>query len=136
SLGQFLSPVFEQAALVRQAGHLSHSTEYALMAVSAVGAIAMAFFAYKLYVSRSIVPAKDQTRRGLLSRLSYRKFYIDEIYDACIVRPMNQLSSVLYRFVDSRWVDGIVRGLAGIVSESGKGIRLLQGGNVGFYLFL
>ncbi|SEL52131.1 NADH-quinone oxidoreductase subunit L [Parapedobacter koreensis] len=136
ALAEFLSPVFADSAAKAGAFHLEHSTEYILMGVSALAAVIMAIAAYRQYVSKATVPVADDAPRGVLARLSYRKFYVDEVYDALIVRPLNALSVFLYRMVDKSGIDGVVNGLARSVGESGKGIRLLQSGNVGFYIFM
>lgn len=136
ALAQFLSPVFAASAAHSEAFHLAHSTEYLLMGVSALGAIVMAVVAYRQYVSKATVPATDDAPRGVLSRLSYHKFYVDELYDRIVVRPLNGLSGFFYRITDKKGIDGLVNGLGRTVGEAGKGLRLLQSGNVGFYLFM
>src|SRR5690554_286488 len=136
SLAQFLSPVFADSAALTQPFHLNHSTEYILMSVSAVAAILMAVYAYMKYVQKGSVSEADHVERSFLENLSYHKFYVDEIYDFLIVNPLNSFSRFLYRVVDRSGIDGVVNGLGRGVSESGKMLRLLQSGNVGFYLFL
>ncbi len=136
ALAEFLSPVFADSAARSEAFHLAHSTEYLLMGVSAIGAIVMAIVAYRKYISNAAVPAADGAPRGVLSRLSYHKFYVDELYDRLIVRPLNGLSVFFYRFTDKGGIDGLVNGLDKTIGETGKGLRLLQSGNVGFYIFM
>lgn len=135
-LGNFLSPVFADTVAEVGTFRIDHSTEYILMAISAIVAIAMAVFAYSKYVGKAEVPDADDAERGLLARLSYHKFYVDEIYNAIIVRPLNSLSVFFYRVIDRSGIDGLVNALGAAPSESGKGIRLLQNGNVGFYVFM
>ena len=136
ALSDFLAPVFADSVAKTGEFHLEHSTEYLLMGVSALAALAMAVVAYRQYVTKAAVPASDDTPRGLLARLSYRKFYVDELYDLLVVRPLNALSVFFYRTIDRWGIDGVVNGLGKIVGESGRGIRLLQSGNVGFYIFM
>ncbi len=136
ALADFLSPVFADSTAITGAFHLDHSTEYVLMAVSAVAAIVMAVLAYRQYAVKGVVPGADDAPRGLLARLSYHKFYVDELYDAIIVRPFNALSVFFYRIVDRAGIDGLVNGLGKRVGESSGGIRLLQTGNVGSYIFM
>lgn len=136
ALASFLSPVFADSAAQTGAFHLNHSTEYILMAVSAVGAIVMAAIAYRQYAVKGVIPAADEAPRGFLARLSYRKFYVDELYDIVVVRPLHALSVFFYRIVDKSGIDGLVNGLGKRVGESGQGIRLLQTGNVGSYIFM
>src|SRR5690606_30842039 len=136
ALADFLAPVFADSVSVTGAFHLAHSTEYVLMAVSAAGAIVMAVIAYRQYAVKGAVPAADDAPRSPLAKLSYQKFYVDEAYDIVIVRPLHALSVFFYRIVDRAGIDGLVNGLGKRVGESGHGIRLLQTGNVGSYIFM
>src|SRR5690554_1964162 len=96
ALSGFLDPVFIHSAAISKPFHLDHSTEYLLMAVSSIGAIVMAIYAYIRYGKKLHVPAGDQQPRSVLAKLSYHKFYVDEIYDALIVKPLKSLSSFLH----------------------------------------
>lgn len=135
SLDEFLSPVFIASRQLKMTGHLEHSTEYVLMAISTIGVVAALFFAYRIYVKKQSVPKEDEASRSFLETISYRKFYVDEFYDKVIVNPLNRFSSTLYRYMERAGIDGLVNGLGKSFSESGKLIRLLQHGNVGFYVF-
>lgn len=135
-MAEFLSPVFADSVSHAGTFHLDHSTEYLLMGVSALAAVAMAFLAYNRYVRQGRVPQPEHSKRSGLVKLSYNKFYVDEIYDALIVRPLNNLSVFFHRIVDNMLIDGLVNGIGRVTGESGRVIRHLQSGNVGFYVFM
>ncbi len=137
-LKEFLSPVFAQTNAIAEPFHLSHQTEYLLMGASALGAIIMALVAYNRYAKSNQQEANklSEEPQGLLHRLSYHKLYIDELYDNLFVKPLNGLSKVLYKFVDRAGIDNFINGLGDMFVSSGKGIRLLQSGHVGFYIFM
>lgn len=136
-LSGFLAPVFEHPGLVTAtATPLDHHTELILMAVSVGGAVIAALYAYFRYVKGSHVPAVDGSSRDLLSKLSYNKFYVDEVYEFIIGKPLNALSSFFYKIIDKMAIDGFVNGLGRATSEGSKVLRLLQSGNVGFYIFM
>ncbi|WP_433863397.1 NADH-quinone oxidoreductase subunit L [Sphingobacterium thalpophilum] len=136
-LEDFLQPVFaESKALVPMVQHLEHSTEYMLMAISVVGVLIMVAWAYARYVKGQQIPSQDGEPRGFLANLSYRKFYVDELYDAVVVRPIHWLSSFLGTIVDRNGIDGMVNGAGKAAFDTGKVLRLLQNGNVGFYLLM
>src|SRR5690606_31267519 len=117
--------------------HLSHQTEYLLMGLSAVGAVAMAIWAYTKYVRRGDVPKADTDNvSGGLYRLSYEKLYIDQLYDALVSKPLQAASKFFHNVVDKLGIDGVVNSIGELFYSSGKGIRLLQSGHVGFYLFM
>jgi NADH-quinone oxidoreductase subunit L len=136
ALGDFLSPVFADSTSHTGAFHLDHSTEYVLMAVSALAAIAMAIFAYNKYVKNAVVPAAEGTKLNTLTKWSYNKFYIDEIYHGMVTKPLDNLSVFFHKVVDRMMIDGFVNGVGKATNESGRYLRLLQNGNVGFYLFM
>ncbi|MEH6305018.1 NADH-quinone oxidoreductase subunit L [Olivibacter sp. CPCC 100613] len=133
-LAGFLQPVFAASAAKNISGHLSHTTEYILMAISSIAALAMAGYAYVAYVKKATLPVADHENRGALERLSYRKFYIDELYDRIVTRPLNGLSSLFYT-IDRKLIDGFVNYLGNGASQAGTLLRLLQQGNVGYYIF-
>jgi len=136
-LEDFLQPVFaESKALVPMVQHLEHSTEYMLMAISVVGVLIMVAWTYARYVKGQQIPSQDGEPRGFLANLSYRKFYVDELYDAVVVRPIHWLSSFLGTIVDRNGIDGMVNGAGKAAFDTGKVLRLLQNGNVGFYLLM
>jgi NADH-quinone oxidoreductase subunit L len=130
-LSQWLSPVIMHHP---EAG--DHSTEYMLMGITVVGILISIVIAYSKYVKQNHVPVAAEAKRPFLANLSYHKFYIDELYDAVIRKPLDVLSTFFYKIVDTKIIDGIVNGLGFGTSEASKGLRLLQSGNVGFYIFM
>lgn len=135
-LAEFLSPVFADSVSHTGEFHLDHTTEYILMAISTAAALTMAFVAYRKFVVNNEMPKSEGVEMSTLARLSYNKFYVDEIYAAMVVNPLNKLSAFLYKFVDRKVVDGFVNAVGSLGGESAKGLRLLQSGNVGFYVFM
>jgi NADH-quinone oxidoreductase subunit L len=73
-----------------------------------------------------------------VARLLNRKYYVDEIYDAAIVRPVVWLSRVvLWKGVDQGVVDGAaVNGTARLSRGLGWLGSRLQTGQVGVYVVL
>jgi NADH-quinone oxidoreductase subunit L len=115
------------------AEHLPHSTEWLLIGITTVLVFIIIAVTYSLFVIKQAVPVADEQQEGF-TKLSANKFYIDEIYDAIIVRPLEWISSFLHRFVE-RWViDGAVNGSARVVSGVSNTLKWLQNGNVEFYL--
>jgi NADH-quinone oxidoreductase subunit L len=135
-LESFLAPVFLVSASKTSVMTLDHTTEYVLMALSVTAALLSMLYAYVRYVKQAHIPADDRTDRGLLARLSYNKFYIDEVYNSLITRPLDALSGFFYKVVDKAGIDGIVNGFGKGAIEASKSFRLLQTGMVGFYIFM
>jgi NADH-quinone oxidoreductase subunit L len=65
-------------------------------------------------------------------RLSYDKFYFDEIYTALVIWPLRIIASICYWF--DRWIiDGLVDLAGKIPAAAGHVMRSLQMGLVQFY---
>jgi len=136
-LAQFLSPVLVYTKAVSgEAVPLDHATEYLLMGISVGAALLAIGIAYVTYVSRKVLPISDAENRSFLSKLSYHKFYIDEVYEALITRPLDAISTFFYKVVDKLGIDGLVNGAGTTAKEASKTLRLIQTGNVGFYIFM
>jgi NADH-quinone oxidoreductase subunit L len=135
-LGAYLAPVFEQSTKILGEHELSHSTEWILMGTSVLIALLALGYAYSKYVSGNHVPVSDEEERPTLANLSYHKFYIDELYDKIIRKPLDAISVFFYKVVEQLGIDGFVNGLGKGALDTSKGLRLLQTGNVGFYIFM
>ena len=116
--------------------HESAGVEWGLMGVATLVAGAGIFLAFRLYyqgVSESAVAASEAVPR--LYRTVSNKYYVDEIYDFLIVRPLRAIAFVLWKVVDALVIDLIfVRGSALVVDLVGRGARLLQNGDVQRYV--
>jgi NADH-quinone oxidoreductase subunit L len=130
-LSHWLSPVIKHHAETPD-----HATEYILMAVSVVGVLISIGIAYSRYIGQNHIPLPEEAKRPVLANISYHKFYIDELYDAIIRKPLDALSTFFYKIVDRKIIDGFVNGLGWGAGEASKGLRLVQSGNVGFYIFM
>ncbi len=137
-LEQFLAPVFANSAAGKYWANkrLPGSTEITLMCVSVFAALAALAYAYIKYIKNAHVPVDDTVERPALANLSYNKFYVDELYDSLVRKPLDALSGFFYRVVDRSAIDGFINSLGKGAVESSKGLRLLQTGNVGFYIFI
>jgi NADH-quinone oxidoreductase subunit L len=135
-LQQFLEPVFAASNKISPVTELPAATEYMLMAVSVGAAVIAIIYAYIKYNKNGHVPVADTEERSFWANLSYNKFYVDELYDFIIRRPLDALSNFCYKVIDRSAIDGLVNGIGQGPVEASKGFRLLQTGNVGFYIFM
>jgi NADH-quinone oxidoreductase subunit L len=133
-LQAFLSPVLEGIEGPSEGGHhLSHSTELMLMGgvlVLIIGVITFAWRKYSKY-ERSESPAA-----GSVARLLEHKWYVDEIYDAIISKPLRSLSSFMNARIERQVIDGIVNGVGRVVQYGSRQLRLIQSGQVGSYILI
>jgi NADH-quinone oxidoreductase subunit L len=135
-LAGWLAPVFAQSAKIADVNTLSAGTEWLLMCISVGAAILAAIYAYIKYNKNAQVPVADTEERSFWENLSYHKFYVDELYDMLFTKPLDAASRFLYRVIDRAGIDGLVNSIAKTPVEASKGLRLLQTGNVGFYIFM
>ncbi len=135
SLANFLGPVLPAG----EPHALDHSTEY-WMAFGAVGmATAGALLAWWFYMRRPALPERIAASAGGFYRLLRDKYYVDEFYDAVIVRPLVRISEqVLFRRVDAGLIDGTaVNGTARLVQGlAANGLKYLQTGLAQSYILL
>jgi NADH-quinone oxidoreductase subunit L len=81
-----------------------------------------------------VLPVANESELKSWQRLIYNKFYVDEIYEALIRKPIDAVSDVLYKYVDVAIIDGVVNGVGSAVKGVGSVVRLAQNGNIGFYI--
>ena len=63
------------------------------------------------------------------------KWYIDELYAAAIIKPLEKLALFLDKVVERQGIDGGVNGVGKLVNWGSSKLRIVQNGQVGFYLF-
>jgi NADH-quinone oxidoreductase subunit L len=135
SLANFLAPALPAAA----PHEISHATEYQL-ALAAIGmAAAGTLLAFLLYVRWTELPGRLASALSAPYRLLRDKYYVDELYDALLVRPTVWISDrVLFRVVDAGLIDGLaVNGSArGVRALAANGLKYLQTGFTQSYIFL
>ena len=141
-LHDWLHPVIEQADHVFEAnvGELAHATpvgggEAFWAAVSFLFATAVIAITAYILMKRKYAPADQASPvRGFASVL-YNKWYVDELYDATIVRPVVAVSNGLWHFVDKGLIDGTVNGIGYASRAFGWVGSRLQTGQLNTYAF-
>jgi NADH-quinone oxidoreductase subunit L len=127
-------------AAAEDVGHAAHGvtlgTEWLLVFVSVAVAVLGWLVARRFYVGEHAfaVPRRLAERLPFIYRLVFNKYWIDELYDAVIVRPVHRLSIFLWRVVDELIIDTLfVNGAAFTIELSGDVLRFIQTGNVRNY---
>lgn len=136
--GKFLEPIFHdaQSKMFTVQGESSSSTELAVMVITLIAIVIFIWWAYRNYVQRKEVPAPENAKLPAVQNLLYHKYYVDEIYNAVITKPLDKISGFLESIVESRFIDSIVNKLGTFVEWAGGLLRQLQTGNVDFYIFV
>jgi NADH-quinone oxidoreductase subunit L len=122
---KFLEPVFGPGEIVAE--------PWMMIVASGVGLIGIGL-AYLFYVAKPGLADSIAKSLGGLYKLVYNKYFVDEVYDATVVKPIvNGSRTVLWRGVDVGVIDGVVNGIGGRSKGVGALLRLLQGGNIRAY---
>jgi NADH-quinone oxidoreductase subunit L len=105
-----------------------------LMAISSGAGLLGIFIAYVMYIAKpGMADSLAGSMKGLYT-LVYNKYFIDELYDATVVNPTVEGSSlVLWKGMDAGLIDGIVNGIGARAKDAGSVLRLLQSGNIRSY---
>jgi NADH-quinone oxidoreductase subunit L len=140
-LDHWLEPVVGPAtvAVTGGAAHLEHSTEWALIGAAVAIAVLGIVIAFARLKPARLVPKAQSPEEHGIERVLRDKYYVDELYDAAIVRPTVWTSrNILATGVDEGIIDKL------LVTWVGTGIpRLfgwfgsrLQSGQTGTYAWV
>jgi NADH-quinone oxidoreductase subunit L len=135
AIEHWLEPIFAPAILkLRIAPHSVEAIEYVLMALSVGVALTGIWAARKIYIHREEAWRSWTERFTGLYRLFWNKYYVDEAYDAAVVRPMVKVSeSFLWKVFDVSAIDGAVNGTAALIGRVADGLRRVQTGIAQMY---
>jgi NADH-quinone oxidoreductase subunit L len=128
-LQRFLAPVFEQSTALQHAHAISHSTEYILLGASVSVLIIVIIIAWKKFSTKPEIAEASG-----VAKILERKWYVDELYDLIIGKPLNHLAAWFNNVLEKKGIDGLVNGTGKMVQWGGRQFRLLQSGQVGGYL--
>lgn len=141
TLHAWLEPVFHSATSIMESRgvHAAHESpvgggEAMWAGVSTVLAAIVIVLTFRAIMSRK-VPAVDAPDPEGLAGILYNKWYIDELYDRMVIRPMLVLWQGCWRIVDVGLIDGTINGIAGGARLVGWFGSLFQTGRLATYLF-
>jgi NADH-quinone oxidoreductase subunit L len=110
-----------------------HATDLLTPAVGLLAGVLGLVLAFVLYAKPSPVPGRIAAGLGPLYRASLNKFYVDELYDALVVRTTLVAAKVV-EFLDVYLVDGLVRLTAWVPRLVGRELLgPFQNGLIQFY---
>lgn len=115
---------------------LSHETEWLLMGIAVAGALASIYFAYQLFVVTGVLPAEDEAELKWWQKIIYHKFYVDELYDTIITKPMDFMGKVCYKFFEKIVLNGIIDGAGNFIFLAGEWVRKIHIGNIAYYIMV
>ncbi len=128
-IAHFLQPVFAGGKGVAES--IPASTEWMLMGVSTVLALIVVLYSLSRFSKKPELGEPVGIGKWMAD-----KWYVDEIYDALIVKPLNGLADFFNRVIEKGVIDGLVNGTGRLVQYSSRQLRYLQSGQVGGYVLL
>jgi NADH-quinone oxidoreductase subunit L len=103
------------------------------IALGVAGLLAAAY----VYRGKMELAARMRARFEGLHRVLYSKYYIDELYENLLGRPLHWISEhVFLSFGDRRVLDGSLNGMASLANASGGVLARVQTGNLHLYALL
>ena len=140
ALEHWLEPVVGEATarVAGEGAHMAVSTEEILIGVAVAIAVAGIAIAWTRLKPGALVPKAEAPPSTGFGRVLENKWYVDEAYDATIVKPTYAISrSVLWKGVDVGLIDTLlVNGSAALARLFGWMGSQLQSGRVGTYAWL
>ncbi|MGC8916982.1 MAG: NADH-quinone oxidoreductase subunit L, partial [Thermoanaerobaculum sp.] len=124
-----------EVAPVVEVGHVSLALEWGLILLS-VGVAALGIdLATRFYTGEQAfaVPKSFAQRFPRLYQLVANKYYVDELYAATVVKPLEKTSYFAWKGLDTVAIDGTLNALAFFTELAGDFLRFLQTGNVRNY---
>jgi NADH-quinone oxidoreductase subunit L len=101
-----------------------------LPTIAGVAGIVLAYLMY----GRKANPAEGmEVPVDVWHKAALNKWYVDELYDAVIVRPTTALADGFWKIVDVKAIDATVNDTAQVTGLLGGALRLWQTGNVQNY---
>jgi NADH-quinone oxidoreductase subunit L len=141
ALEHWLHPVVGEATARVLGGadvEISHNLELSLVGLAVLIAVAGIVTAWTQLKPDRLVPKRDAAPEQGIERVLAEKYFVDEIYDAAVVKPVHGVSrGLLWRGVDAGLIDGLaVNGSAWVARFVGWMGSSLQSGQLGTYAWV
>jgi len=125
---------FLENTLVTPFSTLSASAELILAIIAMLLAGIMIYYAYSIYVKKGTRALEDDEVQSPVHRTLAHKYWIDELYDSAIRKPIDKLAKWLGSWMEPRVIDGMVNGSGKFTKLTGNAIKVVQGGYLSGYL--
>lgn len=106
---------------------------YVIMGISILVSFAGMGLGYWMYVLKPSTAQELQAKLQGVYRLLLNKYYVDELYEIILLRPIQKCAELTWKFIDVVCIDGFVVGWARLARFSGEKLRLIQSGSVHAY---
>ncbi len=112
-------------------GEGAATKEYYLLGATVVGLLIIYLVTKKFFAVNSFNGNYTGFRKILNN-----KWYVDELYDTLIVKPLGALAAFFKNIIERSGIDGAVNGVGKLVNYSSRQLRLVQSGQIGNYILM
>ena len=131
-LEHYLHPIFAASFALQTAHETPASTECMLMGTTTVLIIGIVLFAMSKF--KKYTPTQAELTG--LPKVLENKWYVDELYEIIINKPVRAIAKFFSSIFERYVVDGAVNGVGKLVQYSSRQLRWLQSGQVGSYILI
>ena len=122
--------------LLMPAAHMSVTTEIILMLLATTIAVASIYYAWRVYVKNNTLADEDHEISSGAHKLLAGKYFIDELYDRIIRKPVDIIASFLAKYVNPGVIDGLTNGSGKLAILAGNALRNSQTGYLFHYILV
>src|SRR5208283_1401329 len=128
-IGHFFQPVLGHPHV-----HAGEGEEFMVMGISIACAVGGILVSWIFYVLKPEIPKNLAVIFKEIYTVLWNKYYVDELYDAIIIRPTMWIAgSILIPVTDGTIIEGIVNGVPKAIAAFGEKLRKLQTGSLQHY---
>jgi NADH-quinone oxidoreductase subunit L len=131
-LEHYLHPIFAASFALQTAHETPASTEWMLMGATTVLIFGIVLFAMSKF--KKYTPSQEELTG--LPKVLENKWYVDELYDVIINKPVRAIATFFSTIFERYVIDGAVNGVGKLVQYSSRQLRWLQSGQVGSYILI
>ncbi len=114
--------------------HGTHEEEFMVMGISIAVAVGGIITSWIFYSLKPEIPKALARNFNRIYTTLWNKYYVDELYDATIVRPTKwAATNILVGFTDGKIIEGIINGVPAAIRDFGTKLRTLQTGSLQHY---
>ena len=112
---------------------ISNGQTLMLMVSASVLTLIALFVSYSVYVKNKSVPVEDSQLTGW-AKLSANKLYVDEIYNALFVKPIEWISEKGHQVIELLLLNGVISFATKTIDRSGEIVKKWQNGKTDWYI--
>jgi NADH-quinone oxidoreductase subunit L len=132
-MNHYLEPVFASNTRLTER-YESSTLELAIVVITIVVIGVIWWLCNERYVKKKVATSIVEDQLPIWYKISYNRFYVDEIYDRLFVKPLEWMGDFFHEKFEANVIDGTVNGLGRMTVWLSGQLRKIQTGNIGLYV--